>query len=429
MQVLHDFTDDPRSLIQAVQGSGPHGSSVGAWLGEGGNASHGVLRAVTTEWTLGALEDVAHHLAGIPGRKNLVWISGAFPIRIGLNPRSISRCGTRLPESPRSAETNSGVQDFSEREKRIGRLFTEAQVAVYPVDPSGLHTRQVPNTGNLRPENAARHLAASSAAEADIESMLLLAKDTGGLAFYNSNDLASSIRSAADDARVTYTLGFYPPETAWDGKYHDPKVTVERAGLVVRAREGYLASTPTIESEPDREQALRLAVTSPLEAAAIGVQVKVQSNPLEWYGQKVVVAIDPRDLRFEAKDGRMRSEADLLFAQQASDGRTLEAQKKTFHYALPLDSYRESLAPSVNLEKQLTIQPQATRVRIVVRDASSGAVGSVSIPVRAAGKPDYVMAASHAVGDVGFLARGTRARCPRYHGDQPVGAGQRGRAG
>jgi VWFA-related protein len=391
VQVLHDFTDDTRSLIQSVQGgSGTHGSTYGsamdAWLNEAGNSGHAVLRSTATEWTLGALEDVAHHLAGVPGRKNLVWVSSAFPIRIGQNPRSISRCVMSPPESPRTAEANSGVQDFSERENRVGRLFTEAQVAVYPVDPAGLQTDKALDASrvNIRPQSALKHMAVSSGSGPRIDSMLLLAKDTGGLAFYDSNDVAANIRSAADDAREAYTLGFYPPETAWDGKYHDLKVKVKRADLVVRARQGYLASTPAIESGPDRAQALQLAVASPLEGAAIGLQVQVQSNPLTWYGQKVVVEIDPHDLRFEARDGRMRSEVDLMFAQQTSDGRTIQSERKTFHYALPLDSDRDSLAQSVNLEKQLTIQPQATRVRIVVRDASTGAVGSVSIPVKSA---------------------------------------------
>jgi len=56
-------------------------------------------------------------------------------------------------------------------------------------------------------------ITAGEIAEPRFASMRLLAKQTGGLAFYHANDLSGSIRRAIDDARVTYNLGFYPPET------------------------------------------------------------------------------------------------------------------------------------------------------------------------------------------------------------------------
>ena len=40
-----------------------------------------------SQLTIAALEGIANHLAGIPGRKNLVWISAAFPFVI---PQAIS---------------------------------------------------------------------------------------------------------------------------------------------------------------------------------------------------------------------------------------------------------------------------------------------------------------------------------------------------
>jgi hypothetical protein len=227
---------------------------------------------------------------------------------------------------------------------------------------------------------------AGEIAEPRFASMRLLAKQTGGLAFYNANDLSGSIQRAIDDARITYTLGFYPPEAAWDGKYHELKVQVKRPGITVRAREGYSASAPVASSEPDRQQALQLAVASPLEGAAIGVRVNVESNPLDWWGQDIVVVIDPHDIRFQARAGRMRSEVDVVFAQLASDGRRLDGEKKTLQYALFPESYENALAQGLFLTESLTIDPRASRVRIVVRDASTGAAGSVSIPVRPAGK-------------------------------------------
>lgn len=96
--------------------------------------------------------------------------------------------------------------------------------------------------------------------------------------------------------------------------------------------------------------------------------------------------MDPHDVRFEERDGRMRSEVDLVFAQQASDGHRIEGEKKTVQYALRQESYETVLTQGRFFEEPITIDPRASRVRIVVRDASTGAVGSVSVPVRPADK-------------------------------------------
>lgn len=98
------------------------------------------------------------------------------------------------------------------------------------------------------------------------------------------------------------------------------------------------------------------------------------------------MVMDPHDIRFDARDGRMCSEVDVIFAQQASDGRTIEGEKKTVQYALLQESYENALAKGLFLEEPITVDPRASRVRIVVRDASTGAVGSVSVPVRPAEK-------------------------------------------
>ena len=70
--------------------------------------------------------------------------------------------------------------------------------------------------------------------------MIRLADQTGGRAFYFNNDLAGSIRTAISDAEVTYTLGFYPSENGFDGKFHDLDVKVARKDVEVRHRNGLL---------------------------------------------------------------------------------------------------------------------------------------------------------------------------------------------
>ena len=80
----------------------------------------------------------------------------------------------------------------------------------------------------------------------------------------------------------------------------------------------------------------------------------------------------------------MRAVVDVALVQQAGDGRTLGGVKDTLLYALLAGSYDRALSDGLFFDEKLTVMPGASRVRVLVRDVSSGAVGSVSIRVRRA---------------------------------------------
>ena len=304
MRVIHDFTDDSASLVQTAQrlSHSPHFSTgadddrtaqLGAWLKEKSREDEAARLRMTTEWTLAALADVAHHLVGIPGRKSLLWISESFPITIGLDTDSFTQ--------DRSRRAYQQLDAFSARERNIGRLLTDAQVAVYPISPSGLVMDPI-NGADIAPREAHATLeswtqsgymvTAAEEAEPRIAAMIALANETGGLAFHNANGVSASMRRAVEDAGVSYILGFYLPEETWDGEYHEIGIQVKVSGVQVRGRKGYFAGLEENEFAPDRAGALRLAAASLLEGAAIGLKVNVESNPLAWYGQDIVLAMN-----------------------------------------------------------------------------------------------------------------------------------------
>jgi VWFA-related protein len=406
VRVIHDFTDDSASLVLAAQKlsqspimhgalASPHFSlgadrdrtaQLASWLEEKSSEDEAARLRMTTEWTLTALAGVAHHLAGVPGRKSLLWISDSFPINIGLDIHSFTQGD--------SQRANQQLLAFSERERDIGRLLTEAQVAVYPISPSGLVVDRIYSADITAREahatldswmRSGHMVTAGEEGEPRIAAMIELAKQTGGLAFYNANGVSTGIRRAIDDAGVSYILGFYPPEAAWDGKYHQIGIKVNRSGVEVRGRRGYFAGSPEAESAPEREQALWLAAASPLEGAAIGIKVNVESNPLISWGQDIVLVIDPHDVRFELVNDRMRAVVDVMLVQQDASGRSLGGMKDTLIYALLPDSYQRASSDGLFFDEKLTVMPRASRVRVLVRDVSTGAVGSVSLRVR---RPD-----------------------------------------
>ena len=112
---------------------------------------------------------------------------------------------------------------FTTRAARTTREWNAANLTIYPID--------------------ARGVAVSSRAYINIGTMQELAEQTGGKAYYNSNDLASLVRSAFEDSRRGYVLSYAPSDLQDDGKYHGIRLRTTRHGVQLRYRPGYYADT------------------------------------------------------------------------------------------------------------------------------------------------------------------------------------------
>jgi VWFA-related protein len=173
------------------------------------NAFQTTLR---TQYTLDAFNTLAHYLAAFPGRKNLLWFSGSFPINI-------------LPDG--SLQDPFSVMRSNEQEFReTVTLLGKAQVAVYPIDARGLMTNPVFDAANSahygsNPQRFSRDVTKFNNSQADEHSTMdQLADETGGHAFYNTNGLADAVSKAIDAGANYYTLTYTPAEHHAESSYH-----------------------------------------------------------------------------------------------------------------------------------------------------------------------------------------------------------------
>ena len=162
--------------------------------------------------TVRSLVAIANHLERVPGRKNLIWVSGSFPVRW------IARDSVPLPGLRASAD--QGLQPEIER---AARALATSNLAVYPVDARGLRS-----TGEYAPGRVSIGRQAQFADRSGFEIMETLAERTGGRAFVNSNDLGRAIRRALEDSRGAYTLGYAPSHDDWDGEFRRIEVKTTR---------------------------------------------------------------------------------------------------------------------------------------------------------------------------------------------------------
>src|SRR5258708_5687054 len=155
------------------------------------------------DYTVAALTYIAQTLAGYPGRKNLIWISEAFPFDV---------------RSDLQVSGAINLESHDEDVAKAANALINSQVAIYPLDPRGLSAPSFFSASNSGRDSNGQALKGadlqnalsdeSNALWEDHGTMNEMASRTGGRAFYNRNDLAESIRRSIDYASTHSTLGY-----------------------------------------------------------------------------------------------------------------------------------------------------------------------------------------------------------------------------
>ena len=385
--LLHDYTTNAASIVERLKGEkGELSSTLDAStlddstqqelrdMGLDGiaDANQRVSDFYTTNRvvnTLAVFEAIAQHLAGLPGRKSLIWVSGGIPLMIGFD---------ELPTAG-SALSTRDQRIFSPEMDAAVRALNNSGIAVYPVDARGLMPPPGFSASSRTPPKSPPSLAKQNA---NTDTMLELASRTGGRAAFNTNDLAGAIRRAVDDGRVTYTLGYYPSEDPQDGKFHEVKVTVNRPGLDVRYRKGYFAVRPAVQTADRRRADMRAAVWSPLESTAIPVAARVDFIDEAQQTINVFIQLDPSTVSFKKDGDRWKAVLDVAYVQKDEQGRVKSGgEVDNLSVAVTDDNYRKLMQQGMIHQHRSQRAAGATTLRIVVRDADTGSVGSVTVPI------------------------------------------------
>ena len=284
LQILHEFTRDNASLIAALNryqaktsrskqaadarqqdlakgGNAAEDAEFERWLEDKAQQVSAFYIRDRVKLTTAAFETIASHLAGVRGRKNLVWVSSSFPIWI--------------------EETHS-TTTFTKELSDAAKAINGANIAVYAVDarqmipPFALAaTEPTKEISGARPYDADFPKSSFEKDMRSVDTLQSIAEFTGGRAFSVLGNIGKGIRQAVEDSRLTYVLGYYPVNANWDGAYHDIKVTVNRPGATVRARKGYYATRIEPVNPATTQAALLEAIRSPLEATGLGVTARV----------------------------------------------------------------------------------------------------------------------------------------------------------
>ena len=129
-----------------------------------------------------------------------------------------------------------------------------------------------------------------------------MARETGGRAYVNQNEIKMGVERAFEDESAAYTIGYYPENKKYDNKYRSIKVKVKRDGVEIQSRRGYYAIDPTRSRATTRSRKCgRLNDVVPSTLVSFRAQVKPPSTNSDHSKIGVTFLVDGNTL--SAEDG------------------------------------------------------------------------------------------------------------------------------
>lgn len=324
-------------------------------------------------YTMDALFALARKLSGYPGRKNLIWITTAFPIGVG-------------PDVNLGPNEFDNLQNYEQVIISLSQAMVDAQIAVYPVDPRGPLVPSMYGGNGTAPMNQALTLTnEAQSGVAEQNTMQQVAELTGGKAYYNQNDIDDAIRNSIADGSTYYTLAYYPADKNWNGEFRKIAVKVNRPGVKLRHRPGYYALQAKPAMNPKEifsafGRALNL--DSPISTALRFEAGLVQ--PSEKTQNKVLLnfALDPHAVSFEhQQDGLQHATVDCAVQAYNEKGKLIKTDANTLSVALDSQAFNQAMQSYLLAHVTIDLPPGPYLLRLGVMDEHTGLIGTTNARV------------------------------------------------
>jgi VWFA-related protein len=346
--------------------------------------------------TLSALQQLAHYLSGYPGRKNLVWVSGGFPIVL----------------FPDSVFLNPSVtpRTFMSEIQRTADLCTAAQIAIYPVSAEGMMIHSVyqadasaiseQSPGIMSRNNVDQMNAESQSVSSTRLAAESLAKNTGGQAFFNSNDMKDILTRVTNQGMHYYALSYTPTNTKTDNRFRHTRVESTNPKYSLSYRRGYYATDSkaglgTADAQdpllplmgfglPDMAQIVyQLSVTpsSAKSSVSSGNAVSNPKGPTTHYTLDYGISLNQIKLEVQP-DGSRRAQLEVKAVAYDDAGKPLNMAGQRGLLNITPGGFQEAQESGVHFEEELDL-PSNTDIhlRTGVYDLNSGNAGTLGVRV------------------------------------------------
>jgi VWFA-related protein len=368
-----DFTDDKDKILATLssynnsegQGfeNGLEGSSSGAAETSGSYTPDDTdYNTFSADRKLLALESVMQATGKIPQKKSLIYFSNGI--------------------------TQSGVDNQSALREATAAAV-RANVSIYPVDVRGLSA--FPPGGQAQAASLHGQSAYTGASilndlngnDASQETLYTLAADTGGKAFMDTNDLSGVFSVVQKDTSAYYVLGYTSSNHLKDGRYRRLKVTANRADVKLEYRAGYYTDRDYLHMRStDREEQLQDELAAELSQTDVAVYAGAayfRQDDSHYY-LAVSLVIPGSQIPFvQAKD---KDNATIDIIGQVLESGKLPVGRLRDTVKLAVDSTQQVRRKNVQYNTGFVLAPGNYHLKFVVRENSTGRMGSFETDVR-----------------------------------------------
>jgi VWFA-related protein len=400
-------------VADTLAGMGPDMAETAANLAQFNALTQSFEMDMRVRYTLDAFHTLGRYLSAFPGRKNLIWFSGSFPLDI-------------MPDATLGDPFSAALQ-FEVEFRATTDLFTRSQVAVYPIDARGLATNPAFDASHSGAGDARNPIKLSNDITqfnedlaAEHTTMKKMASDTGGQAFYNTNGLAEAVAQAIDAGSNYYTLTYNPTNHNFDSRYRSIHVELSTAaparGLTLSYRHGYFADDPDHPRKGDEPASTAANAVPPTQSyvqiamsrgapqpadvlfrarvlpASQTTEAKVAPNnkidpsgsvtgPFRRYDVDIITL--PQEFTLAPQpDGHRDGKVEFNVLVYDADGKLLNAIQRTIQLDLKPDTYATFMKGTVSLHLEISVPVRGDNyLRIGIHDLPTDRVGVVEIPV------------------------------------------------
>jgi VWFA-related protein len=342
--------------------------------------------------TYPAFQAMARHIAGVLGRKSLMWITSAFPVTYG--------------------NSTERRQDDQKELDRFIRVLSENNIVTYTIDPSGTGSTEMSGQeglGATRGGSFVQRGAAPSANEGVIlatelgtprnaagtgsmnqtdtsltgtQALQTITDKTGGKSYRNGNDISIALREVLSASEYIYTLGFYPDAASLNGSDRDLKVTLTKTDIKAKItnRKHYYAWGPNLSKDLRDVPEMQKLLDQRVPATRVGLLASARPEAPESGKTVVDVVVSGGDLRFDPVGDRWKGDFEMVIIAAGTNVQS--------SMTYPLDFSQQEMKIAVErgipIRQVLQTGSQEGAFYIALIDNKSGNAGSTVLPFKAA---------------------------------------------
>jgi VWFA-related protein len=365
VRVKQDFTDDRvalRKVIDDLDQAAQDAEQGIVAIDDFGSAfgeDDDTFNMFSMDRRLAALQTTIENLGGLPELKTLVYFGG----------------GLRL--------TVDNIAQF----RATVNAAVRSNVTINPVDSAGLTATPPmgdatrPSPGGVGMFSGALAMAAVRRQQTSQDTYYALAKDTGGKAMFDNNDLSMGISQATQAVTGYYMLGYYTKNSTKDGKFRRVKVALanERGDVDISARPGYYGAKEWAKfNEFDKDRQLEEAMR--LEDPITDIPIAMEINYFQISGAEYFVPISVRmpgsELARPRPAGDTKAIIDMLGEIKDEYGVTMRNSRDKLEFKLDSATATTVARRPIQYETGFSLLPGNYQVKVLARDATTGRIGT-----------------------------------------------------